>query len=341
MLNGRASSAIIALCNHEVLLAATGLSSGGPGSSGLAQLYNTRRQIEDAINGVSDILKEIVQLKLAKYMPISVYVHVNPIVICSANRYRVAYAALPLVLHLLDVKLSNTPFRGAKKQRRLNIYLEAMEALQSQYDVTDEVGEIIGKMVAHISLEQQETQGETPSTHSEADLGSLASKSPDDPSVVNDWGDVLLRQPKLYLRLVITLDLSMSKGLFPKDSDFPLALQSKTRPGTRFPPYQISMDGTKTPGYPFPSARNFNGEMEVESGAVASPSMTGPYDRSLAFTQNEMVAPAGLDPMSFDPSGFELPTGFEAFDLELLSKRGQDFGFPWSTDNDTPFPDPI
>ena len=47
-------SALLALCNHEVLLATTGLSSGGAGSNGLAQIYNTRRQIEDAINGVSD-----------------------------------------------------------------------------------------------------------------------------------------------------------------------------------------------------------------------------------------------------------------------------------------------
>ena len=44
-------------------------------------------------------------------------------------------------------------------QQSLNIYTEAMKALQSQYDVTDGVSEIIGKMVEHISLEQQDTQG--------------------------------------------------------------------------------------------------------------------------------------------------------------------------------------
>ena len=63
---------MLALCNHEVLLATMGMSSGSSGSSGLAQIYNTRRQIEDAIAGVTENLKEVVQLKLAKYMPISV-----------------------------------------------------------------------------------------------------------------------------------------------------------------------------------------------------------------------------------------------------------------------------
>lgn len=218
-----------------------------------------------------------------------------------------------------------------------------MTALQSQYDVADTVSEIIGKMVEHISLDQQETQGESPSNHSEADLGSLASKSTDDPSVVQDWGDVLLRQPKLYLRLTITIDLSFSKGYFPNDSDFPLALQSKTKPGAQFPPYRISMDGTKSPGYStdaLSNTRGINGGMQGWSDDVPSASMKGPFGKSLAFKPNETMTSAVMDTMNFDSSGFELPMGFEAFDMDLLSKRGFDFAFPWGSET-TAFPEPI
>jgi len=210
---------------------------------------------------------------------------------------RVAYTALPLVLHLLDVKLSSTPFRTAKKQRRLNIYTEAMKTFQSQYDATDKVTEIISKMVEHISIENAEAQGETPSNHSEADLGSLASKSSDDPSVVQDWGDVLLRQPKLYLRLTITIDLFMSKGVFPTDSDFPVHLQSKVKPpGGQFPLYHISMDGTKTPLFMhegLPTTRNVNGDLEGASELLAHGTIgtIGPFDRTLDDTSS----PAGFD----------------------------------------------
>lgn len=218
-----------------------------------------------------------------------------------------------------------------------------MRALQSQYDVTDAVSEIIGKMIEHISLDRQEAQGETPSNHSETDLGSLASKSTDDPSVVQDWGDVLLRQPKLYLRLTITTDLSMSKGNFPADSDFPPVLQSKAKQGAQFPPYHISMHGAKTPVYPrdgLPNVRNFNGGMEGAPDDVVHGTTTGPFERPLAFTPNDMMTPVAVDSMSFDPSGFELPMGFEAFDMELSSKRGFDFDFPWGADS-TPFPELI
>ena len=258
-----------------------------------------------------------------------------------ANGTRIAYAALPLVLHLLDVKLSSTAVRTAKKQRRLNIYIEAMKALQSQYDVTDTVSEIIGQMIEHVSLDQQEKQGETPSSHPEAGLDSVASNATDDPSVVQDWGDVLLRQPKLYLRLTVTMDLSMSKGSFPNDSDFPLSLQSKTKPGAQFPPYCIAMDDTRTSGcpkYELSNTRGFNEGMQGALDDIPNDSTKGPLDKSLAPTPNETMASVYMDTVNFDPSGFQLPMGFEAFDMELLSKSGFDFAFPWGTET-TAFPE--
>ena len=66
----------MALCNHEVLLATTGMSSKNSGTNGLTQMYDIRRQIEDAVTGFTENLKEIVQLKMAKYMPISVLVKI-------------------------------------------------------------------------------------------------------------------------------------------------------------------------------------------------------------------------------------------------------------------------
>ena len=217
-----------------------------------------------------------------------------------------------------------------------------MKALQSQYDVTDTVSENIGKMVEHMSLDSPDTQSETPSTHSEADLGSLASKSTEDPSVVQDWGDVLLRQPKLYLRLTTTMDLSMSKGNFPKDSDFPVALQSKVKPpGGQFPVYHILMDDTKTPVYMNHGPQNtslINGDSEGAKEHCTN-GFLRPFERPLSFTPNEMTSPAVMDSLNFDPTGFELPMGFEAFDMELSSRRGFDFDFPGG---ETPrFPEPI
>lgn len=56
----------------------------------------------------------------------------------------------------------------------------------------------------------------------------------------------MLRQPGLYSRLIMTIDLSLSKGQFPVDTDFPAALQSKSIFGTRFPFYRIITGGGGT-----------------------------------------------------------------------------------------------
>jgi hypothetical protein len=60
------SSARLALYNHEVFILATRSSSEGP-------LWNRAKPgVEDSTVGITENLKELVQLKLARYLPISV-----------------------------------------------------------------------------------------------------------------------------------------------------------------------------------------------------------------------------------------------------------------------------
>lgn len=160
---------------------------------------------------------------------------------------RVAYVALPLVLHILDVKLSTSLSHIARKQGRLSIYTEAMKGFKLQYDGTDEVSEFIGKMIDCISIEgpaQRSHSGksETNSTRqchdSEYQYLSLA---PSWSATVNDWSDVFVRRPSLYLRISLTIDLALSKGHFPDESDFPITLQSKSSFDARAPLYRITL----------------------------------------------------------------------------------------------------
>lgn len=222
-------SAILAILHHEVLVIVT---SSTLLRSHFNQMCRNKPRVEEAAAGITENLKELIQLKLVKHLPISV----------------VAYAALPLVLHVLDVKLSATESQTARKKRRLDIYTEAMKGLQSQYDGTDEICEIIRRMVDYMSVENptrgrrfNSSQDKTVFQH---DISS-PKPSPLEPSmppkVVNDWGDVLLRQPTLYLRIALTIDLSLSKGYFPDDTDFPTALQSRNQIETRFPLYRITI----------------------------------------------------------------------------------------------------
>lgn len=60
------SSAMMALCHYEVLLSA----SGSPAIN--FNIYQSKQELEVAISGITEYLKELIQLKLAKCMPIVV-----------------------------------------------------------------------------------------------------------------------------------------------------------------------------------------------------------------------------------------------------------------------------
>lgn len=143
--------------------------------------------------------------------------------------------ALPLVLHILDVKLSTNQYNAARKQGRLKIYTEAMKGFKLQYDGTDEVSDFIRRMIDYISIERPVqrpplVKGSLNSFHKSHDSSCRRSSSSApiwSATVVNDWSDVLLRQPNLYVRILLTIDISLSKGYFPDESDFPTALQSQ------------------------------------------------------------------------------------------------------------------
>ncbi|KAH8682212.1 hypothetical protein BX600DRAFT_492282 [Xylariales sp. PMI_506] len=196
-------SARVALSHHEVLQTAVAAVSPNLTSNlkEFSSIYENRHELQDAASGVTECLKELIQLRLARWLPISA----------------VASTALPLVLHIIDVKLSSfNQSQGslgvipnpqeALKQHRLNILIEAMKTYEPQYDGVDYVSETIRHIV---TLAQLDTPAPPSST----------------PSIISDWQDILASQPGCYLRLAMTMDLSLSKGRLPEEADFPASLR--------------------------------------------------------------------------------------------------------------------
>jgi hypothetical protein len=167
----------------------------GIGSRPLVNFAESKHELQDAASGVTECLKELVHRNLARWLPTSA-------VVCTA---------LPLVLNILDVKLStpsstSTLESSTPTQHRLNILVEAMRIYQPQYDGVDWVSEIIRHIVNLPQLDR---------THLQAEIR---------PKVSN-WVDILALQPSLYLRLAFALDMSLSKGRLPDDGDFPASLR--------------------------------------------------------------------------------------------------------------------
>ncbi|KAK7223893.1 hypothetical protein V2G26_011896 [Clonostachys chloroleuca] len=202
----------VVLCHHEILhlaiIQAMPRKEGGSNiTRDLSIIYENRHELQDAASGVTECLKELVQLKLARWLPISA----------------VACTALPLVLNILDVKLSSRQQQqaggnldrnaaAALKQHRLNILIEAMKTYQPQYDGVDWVSEIVRHIVNLAQID-------------DGSAGEDGTGGQQQTNGITDWTDILASNPSSYLRLALALDLSLSKGRLPEDGDFPVSLR--------------------------------------------------------------------------------------------------------------------
>lgn len=101
-------------------------------------------------------MKELVQLKLTKYAPISAYVFFHRVVYLRVGKLIItcwnsaAYITLPWALHVLDVEVADSHTTAALKRQRLQIFSEAMKYLQQNYDGTEYVSALIADLTDFI-----------------------------------------------------------------------------------------------------------------------------------------------------------------------------------------------
>ncbi|KAI0200854.1 hypothetical protein F4808DRAFT_141790 [Astrocystis sublimbata] len=203
-------SARAALYHHEVLQEA--MASASPHSDsnlrGVSNIRESRSELQDAASGVTECLNELIQRGLARWLPISA----------------IACTAMPLVLHIIDVKLSSHNKRSGTtpgdkrrtmiKQQRLNVLIEAMKTYQPQYDGVDYVSETIRHIVNLAQIDSPSGSGRTTSPMETFPK-----------PVITDWTDLLASDPGSYLLLSMTMDISISKGRLAKETDFPIKLR--------------------------------------------------------------------------------------------------------------------
>ncbi|CAG9977395.1 unnamed protein product [Clonostachys byssicola] len=172
----------------------------GPGMQ--STLRQIQRALQESTSGIIECLKELVYRELAHWLPISA----------------VGCTALPLVLQILDVALAppecNSRIDGsmvsARKEHRLNILLQAMKSFKLHYDEADWVKEIVRHAVKL------------------APVGKMGQWLPTSMKPFENWTSMLVSEPRSYLRLVLAIDLSLSKGRLSQESDFPTRLRGES-----------------------------------------------------------------------------------------------------------------
>ncbi|KAH6975703.1 fungal-specific transcription factor domain-containing protein [Ilyonectria destructans] len=197
----------LALCHFEALAFASqgGLADDYPPAL-LHPTTQNQQEIQVAALSAVSCLESLKGLGLDRWLP--------------GNA--VACTAIPLFLSSLDVNLSSlvasagratSNARLLRKNVRLKVLLEVMTTYFRQYDGADLVVDAGRHIMDGVPL---------------VGLGAVINPELNDLSL---WKDILEQNPKLYLRLVLAVDLSLSKERLPVELDFPTSIQNLSHGG--------------------------------------------------------------------------------------------------------------
>lgn len=120
---------------------------------------------------------------------------------------------MPLSLAVMSARLptADSPSASApstpatsKQQARLAILMEAIKAFLPQYDGVELIKET-ANLVADMAQTESQAHAQSP------DAGRLAT----------NWAEILSKHPALYVKMTMTVDLTISKGRLVGDADLP------------------------------------------------------------------------------------------------------------------------
>lgn len=113
------------------------------------------------------------------------------------------------MLGVLDTRISASHYGQASslgvqrhsQEHSLDVLLSALRVFYSQYDGVDWIAHIVRSVVGLIQPHLRNSN-----------------------ATIGNWRELLITQPRLYLQLVIAVDLSLGNGAFPARGDFPFEL---------------------------------------------------------------------------------------------------------------------
>jgi len=255
-------SARLTLCHYEMLHLGQAASSMNPNFD-ISDMFQKSYELQNAISQVTECLAELTRLGLIRWLPMSA----------------VGCTALPLALQILDAELLQVKFsdisqsKGSSlvpghRQERLNVLIEAMKTYRPRYFIVDWVAQT----VRHIVNVAQKC------------LPASGVKSGDSGLSIASWIEILQMQPNCYLRLALTMDLSISNGKLPDETDFPPGLRHMLHGRITVSPDFFPLTVANQSGVPVSKAQAAQEEAEETSSRAQNPCATSTID--LASDEN-------------------------------------------------------
>jgi hypothetical protein len=202
------------------------------------------------------------------------------------------------MLHVLDVKLAKLPSQTARKQGRLNIYMEAMKGLQNLYDGVDAVWTYIRAAIDSATSRVVTTPDASCSS-------ALCPKEFDSFQAADNWGTFLSQEPILYFRLSRTIDLSLAVGSYAEDSSLSLLLAT-----VQFSSPSLVLTGVDAP----PESQTSSGTCDK---ALIEEEAKTEIDDFCAMKSDIFDEIGNLDGYDLDMDHFHTPEFLDMFELNL------------------------
>ncbi|RKL03866.1 hypothetical protein BFJ71_g3836 [Fusarium oxysporum] len=139
--------------------------------------------------------------------------------------YHISFAATPFIWYLLQSHIQNS---DGDTQRDLDAHLDVMNQFNYLYDNATSTIKYIRGIVEHIKISVP-LPTYTASSHG-ADEHVVRPATLIEESWSSDtWTDMLLKDPRMYLRIALAVEFSLARGRCPAEEDFPQWLREHRR----------------------------------------------------------------------------------------------------------------
>ncbi|EME86062.1 uncharacterized protein MYCFIDRAFT_194222 [Pseudocercospora fijiensis CIRAD86] len=184
-----------------------------PATKSMFSLEEAREALEIANNDVSRRTQELVQVRLVKYLPISAS----------------AVLALPLILQAINVAAARGSGMESVEIRRLDVFTKTLKSQQQNFDGSDFCADVLANIVAYAQDDSKfvtSMKSDNKAWKSDhKDTNGHAAGGPPQGKIKLDWGNLVFKRPRLFLRMVLYIDHAFCTGGPPQEEDFPAELQ--------------------------------------------------------------------------------------------------------------------
>ncbi|KAF2206961.1 hypothetical protein CERZMDRAFT_102811 [Cercospora zeae-maydis SCOH1-5] len=164
--------------------------------------------LEDANADIMRRIKELIQTRLLDSLPVSIVPLVGP----------------PLLLQAINLAAVRGTHLEAMESRKLDIFTRTLESCRQRFHGSDFVFELLSNMIGYAQDDEKFMSAMSNWRRGSKDVDYSNSSHT---RIKLDWSNLVCQRPKLYLRMMVHLDLAFCTGHPPNESDLPDGLRKQ------------------------------------------------------------------------------------------------------------------